>query len=106
MSDLDFLNQFNNKQLAELIPAIQKKMKQNEKAEKDALKKKIAALAAESGYSIDDILGSGKAATKRVVKPKYQNPDDPSQTWSGRGRNPKWVVALIEAGGNIEDCAI
>ncbi|HRD76940.1 MAG TPA: H-NS histone family protein [Hyphomicrobiaceae bacterium] len=30
---------------------------------------------------------------------KFQHPDDPSLTWSGRGRKPKW---LSEAGGNIE----
>lgn len=106
MSDFDFLDQFNNKQLAELIPVIQKKMKQNEKAEKDALRKEVTTLLANNGYSIDDILGTSKATTKRVVKPKYQNPDDPSQQWSGRGRKPKWVVALIEAGGDIENCAI
>ena len=47
-----------------------------------------------------------KSTAKRIVKPKYQNPEDPSQTWSGRGRNPKWVVALIQSGGNIKDCAI
>lgn len=104
--NIDFLNQFNNKQLSELIPAIEKRIKQNEKSEKDNLKKQMAALAADSGYSIDEILGTGKSTAKRIVKPKYQNPEDPSQTWSGRGRNPKWVVALIQSGGNIKDCAI
>jgi len=105
MSDLDFLDQFNNKQLAELIPAIEKRIKQNEKSEKNALKKKMAALAADSGYSIDEILGSAKTTPKRVVKPKYQNPED-GQTWSGRGRKPKWVVEAIENGNDIEDYAI
>ena len=33
------------------------------------------------------------------VAPKYRNPKDPSQTWTGRGRRPTWIV---EAGGNIE----
>lgn len=27
-------------------------------------------------------------------RPKYHNPDNPSQTWSGRGRSPKWVTAM------------
>lgn len=26
--------------------------------------------------------------------PKYVNPDDPTQTWSGRGKEPAWLVAL------------
>ncbi len=40
------------------------------------------------------------------VRPKYQNPDDPSQTWAGRGRTPRWVNKMIEAGKSIEDLLI
>jgi DNA-binding protein H-NS len=32
------------------------------------------------------------------VPPKYRNPADPQQTWTGRGRSPQWVQALREAG--------
>ena len=105
MSDFDFLDQYNTKQLGEMIPAIQKLIKQKEKAEKNDIKQQMAALAAESGFTIDEILGGGKAPTKRVVKPKYQNPDN-GQTWSGRGRKPKWVLEITDNGGDIEDYAI
>ena len=104
MSKYDFLDDYSNKELAEMIPIIQKKMKQNEKAEKDALKKQIAALVAEGGYTLDEIVGNIK--TKRPVKPKYQNPNDASQTWTGRGRKPKWVVELLDSGMQLEDFAI
>jgi DNA-binding protein H-NS len=40
------------------------------------------------------------------VMPKFQNPTQPSQTWSGRGRPPRWVRELIEAGKTIEDFRI
>jgi DNA-binding protein H-NS len=40
------------------------------------------------------------------VMPKFQNPAEPSQTWSGRGRRPRWVIELIEAGKTIEDFRI
>jgi DNA-binding protein H-NS len=40
------------------------------------------------------------------VMPKFQNPAQPSQTWSGRGRQPRWVSELIEAGKTIEDFRI
>jgi DNA-binding protein H-NS len=36
------------------------------------------------------------AAARRpypVVIPKYRNPNDPSETWSGRGKQPRWLVA-------------
>ena len=36
-------------------------------------------------------------------EPKYSNPDDPSQTWSGRGRRPRWVTQALEAGRSLDD---
>ena len=40
------------------------------------------------------------------VAPKYRNPNDASETWSGRGKRPRWLVALLETGKHIEDFRI
>ncbi len=40
------------------------------------------------------------------VLPKYRNPDQPSQTWAGRGRQPRWLVAQLRSGKRIEDFLI
>jgi DNA-binding protein H-NS len=40
------------------------------------------------------------------VFPKYQNPSIPSETWSGRGKQPRWLVSALKAGGKIEDFRI
>src|SRR5262245_47199327 len=40
------------------------------------------------------------------VSPKYRNPDRPSETWSGRGKRPRWLVAQMKAGGRIDDFKI
>jgi DNA-binding protein H-NS len=40
------------------------------------------------------------------VLPKFQNPEHPEETWTGRGRQPHWVMELVQAGKNIEDCRI
>ena len=37
------------------------------------------------------------------VLPKYQNPDQPFETWSGRGKQPRWVGAQLMTGKKIED---
>src|ERR1035437_1864950 len=37
------------------------------------------------------------------VFPKYQNPSAPEETWSGRGKQPRWLVSALKAGSNIED---
>jgi DNA-binding protein H-NS len=37
------------------------------------------------------------------VLPKYQNPDVPAETWSGRGKRPRWLTAALQTGHTIED---
>jgi DNA-binding protein H-NS len=40
------------------------------------------------------------------VSPKYRNPDHPSETWSGRGKRPRWLTAALTAGRTIEEFVI
>jgi DNA-binding protein H-NS len=40
------------------------------------------------------------------VFPKYRNPATPSETWSGRGKQPRWLVAAIKSGRKIDDFRI
>lgn len=40
------------------------------------------------------------------VYPKYRNPQVPSETWSGRGKTPRWLVAALKTGHKLEDFAI
>jgi DNA-binding protein H-NS len=40
------------------------------------------------------------------VKPKYRNPANRSETWTGRGLKPRWMVAAIKGGKKLEDLAI
>jgi DNA-binding protein H-NS len=40
------------------------------------------------------------------VPPKYRNPDNPSETWAGRGLRPRWLAAALKSGKKLEDLAI
>ena len=40
------------------------------------------------------------------VFPKYRNPDRPSETWAGRGKQPRWLVAQLKSGRRMEDFSI
>jgi DNA-binding protein H-NS len=40
------------------------------------------------------------------VFPKYRNPDQPSETWAGRGKQPRWLVKQLKSGRQIEDFSI
>ncbi|HEY6369913.1 MAG TPA: H-NS histone family protein [Candidatus Sulfotelmatobacter sp.] len=46
----------------------------------------------------------GGAAGK--IAPKYRNPDNPSETWAGRGLQPRWLAAALKSGKKLEHFAI
>jgi DNA-binding protein H-NS len=81
-------------------------------SEKHELEKRLAILnrgrdAIERGESSQSYNADGKARRKYPrVFPKYRNPQMPSETWSGRGKQPRWLVAAIEAGRKIDDFKI
>jgi DNA-binding protein H-NS len=40
------------------------------------------------------------------VFPKYRNPAEPSETWAGRGKRPRWLTAQLKSGKQIDDFRI
>ncbi len=46
------------------------------------------------------------ARLRKPVAPKYRNPHDASQTWTGRGRKPKWVTSYLTIHSNLDDVTI
>lgn len=77
---------------------------------KGEIKAKIDALLASSGFTIADLypaarVGRGRAAGGNKAA-KYINPDNRSETWTGRGRKPNWLVAKLSKGAKIQDFAV
>jgi len=78
-----------------------------EKRKKAEALAEIKSLAHAKGFSLDDLLGGEATKAKRApAVAKYADPANPDNTWSGRGRKPKWLVAQIENGKTVEDFAI
>ncbi len=93
------------KDLLGLQSAVEAAIAEKKAEERQALKAKVAEMAAQAGLSIDDLLGrAGKARSK--VAPKYFNPANPAEVWSGRGRRPRWVEAALKKGVKIEKLLI
>ena len=40
------------------------------------------------------------------VLPKFRNPAQPSETWAGRGKRPRWLVAALKKGKHLQDFRI
>jgi len=61
--------------------------------------------AQEHGFNLKDLLDEA-SLKKTPAAPKYAHPEDPAQTWNGRGRKPSWVLEALDAGKTLEDLAI
>jgi DNA-binding protein H-NS len=56
-----------------------------------------------------DRVAAGGTRGKRVrgaVAPKYRNPEDPTETWAGRGLKPRWLAAALKSGKKLEEFSI
>jgi len=51
-------------------------------------------------------LAGGDTADPDMRRRKYRNPENPVETWAGRGLKPRWLTGAIKGGKNIEDFAI
>lgn len=84
---------------------------------------KITKFAKAEGYTLEELFGTaaagtpGKAAKTSTrpsragiklgkVAPKYRNPANPKETWTGRGKQPRWMAALTAKGKKVEDFLI
>ena len=70
----------------------------------------ILAIAESVGFSVEELLELGeqkrKKTTRKAVEPRYRNKNNPEQTWTGRGKQPRWLVAELEKGAKLEDFLI
>lgn len=69
---------------------------------------KIKAIASAVNMSVDEIAvwGGNQARKRKKVSVKYVNKNNPTETWTGRGQQPRWVKAELAAGKKLEDFAV
>ena len=69
-------------------------------AEKQELKRRLVQL---NGYAEN---GPKARRPYPKVRPKYRNPERPSETWSGRGKRPRWMSAQLKSGKKVNEFLI
>lgn len=89
------------KELVNLEGKLQSAISEARSRERSALKKKMADLAETHGFSVLELFGNGRGIKKSVGVAKYANPDNKSDTWSGRGRKPNWLVGRLKKGASL-----
>ncbi|HBC3654898.1 TPA: H-NS histone family protein [Acinetobacter baumannii] len=70
----------------------------------------IIEIAENVGFSVEQLLEFGaqkrKKTTRKSVERRYRNKNNAEETWTGRGKQPRWLVAEIEKGAKLEDFLI
>lgn len=92
------------KELTDLLAKIEDTITIRRKSGLTDTKAKLAAIAAEAGFALDDLFGKSDAKRPRSAIPiKFRNPDNPAETWTGRGRQPRWLAAKLTKRGVSRD---
>lgn len=69
----------------------------------------LEAKAQELGFNLAELAPAARKKASRsasAAPAKYRHPENPTMTWSGRGRRPNWVTAALEEGRTLEEMAI
>ena len=95
--------------LRNLQEQIKQEMKKREVQEVQKAREQILAIAQSVGVPLKDLLatgGRGNATKGNSVAVRYRHPDNASQQWTGRGRQPKWVKEWVEGGKSIDQLRV
>jgi DNA-binding protein H-NS len=99
------ITKLNETQLTALMTKIQARLQELQLEKVARVRDKVIAMITAEGMDYAELMEhttfarrkkTGKKRTK--VAAKYRNPSDHSQTWSGRGRQPRWFKAALKKG--------
>ena len=101
------LNKMSISELNELISDARAAL-----AKKQEVAAQVRKFAQDNGLDISDLMAADKVKkikakkTRGKVAPKYRNPANSTETWTGRGRQPLWVADALMGGKSLEDLLI
>lgn len=103
--DID-INTLSLKELKDLQAQVGKAIATFEDRKKKAALAELEDKARAMGFSLAELTGAATVRKRSPTVARYANPADPGDTWSGRGRKPRWFIAALAAGRSPEDLAI
>ena len=95
MAKMNGLEKMSYAELADIEAQIERLKSEKQNAERIAVRQRLVDLAKEHGFDIHDLFGKGR---KGSVAVKFRDPKNPDNTWTGRGRMPRWMVAATKGG--------
>lgn len=103
------IKNLNQNQISELERQLAERKVQVRKDAISTARSKIDKVLKTAGLTFEDVYptrGRRSSARRAPVPPKYRDPADPANTWSGRGKRPNWFKAAIAKGKKEKDMLI
>jgi DNA-binding protein H-NS len=118
------LSNYNLAELKSLQFDIEKEIKSRQQDEVRKAREQILAIAQDVGVPVADLIakasggkngggkngggknGGAKKGGGQQGQARFRNPSDESQTWTGRGRQPKWIAEAVSGGKSLDDFRI
>lgn len=100
------LNSLSLKELKDLQSSVNKAVNGFEDRKRKEALSKVEDAARALGFTLSELTGTVVPRKRSPAVPKYANPANTSETWSGRGRKPRWFAAALKAGKKPEHMAI
>lgn len=95
-------------ELEELKASTEQNIVEKRKAVRKEALQAAKGAAAKYGFTLAELMGKAKpiGKTKRSSPPKYAHPENPSLTWTGRGRQPAWIKDGLAVGKSLDEFLI
>ncbi|MCB6177898.1 H-NS histone family protein [Rhodobacter sp. Har01] len=100
------LNSLSLKELKDLQSQVAKAVASFEDRKKKQALAELQEKAREMGFSLEELTGAPATRKRTPSAAKYANPANRSDTWTGRGRKPRWFSEALAKGKKPEDMAV
>lgn len=112
MKEQDF-SKMSRAEILTMMTALQEQADRKREERRSELKEEIQRLLQEDGFTLEDIFGGrgdkqGKTPRKLrgAATVRYADPQNPENTWTGRGRKPNWLTGALDAGMAMDDFVV
>jgi DNA-binding protein H-NS len=85
-------------ELAKMQADIERVKIEKQNSERASVKQKLIDMAKAAGFELQELFGGAGRGKRGKVAAKYRDPNDTANTWTGRGRMPRWMTAATKGG--------
>ena len=103
---MENLNTLSLKELKDLQSQVAKAIATFEDRKKKEALVELQEMARAKGFTLEELTGASVVRRRAPATAKYANPANASDTWSGRGRKPRWFIEALASGKQPEQLAV